>query len=143
MTIRSQRLTLRLTAAAFGLTLGLLEIFAPALFWSVWNLTIFCFGVLLALVILSERNRFVIALLAVGGGVGLHLLEIHRQVSAGDCTLSDAIGWIGWIQAADRCIDYSRSWVFYAQTACIAGSLVLAHGVGNLTRAVLEWRRRA
>lgn len=143
MTIRSQRPILWLIAIAIGLILGLLEIFVPALFWSAWNLLIFCFGVFLALLILGARDRVMIALLALAGGIGVHIIEIHQQVSAGDCAVSDAIGWIDWIKAADRCVDYSRTWVFHAQAACIAGSLVLAHEVGNWVRAVLRWRRRA
>lgn len=143
MTLRSARPGLWLSAVTTGLMLGLLEIFVPALFWPAWNLLIFGFGVLLALAILGGRYRVVVALLALSGGIGMHLIEIRQQMSAGHCVVADAIGWIDWIRAMDRCLDHSQRWIFVAQAACIAGSLVLAHEIGSLTRAVLRWRRRA
>lgn len=133
----------RLWLLAIGLALGLvlLESFVPSAYWLAWNVLILLLGIYLGLLALNGRFALGLATMFIGVGLGVHGYEYWHALSKGRCDSPGTSGWVDWVLAVDRCLDYSEPWVLSAQALLIGGGLVLAVKLGVFLRRQIRGKR--
>lgn len=108
-----------------GLLVIVLREFASPLFMVVWNILIVLYALLISAFVYAERYYFIYAVLLVSFGVAVHVFEFNQAIEDGLCQKFLYEGIFAYIKQMDSCLNYTESWVLYAQAALLSGLVIV------------------